>query len=108
MDLTPQQIEILKHLHARGFEVVAFPMYASHLGIRRGNCAALLQAVVSGGFRVFGSASYLIGGNFTARVTHDGRDWFVWKKARLEATPARCRELQAFTSELSEALLPTA
>jgi hypothetical protein len=107
MDLTPQQIEILGRLHARGFEIVAFPMYASHVGIRRGSCAGLLRAVVSGGFTLFGSASYLIGGNFTARVTREGRDWFVWKKARLEATPARCAELEAFTSELSEALLPT-
>ena len=108
MELTPQQIAILERLHARGFEIVAFPMYASRVGIRKGNCAALLTAVDSGGFTLFGSASYLIGGNFTVRVTRDGADWFVWKKEKLEATPGRIAELEAFTAELSEGLLPTA
>jgi hypothetical protein len=108
MDLTPQQIEILERLHSRGFEIVAFPMYASRVGIRKGNCAALLSAIDSGGFTLFGSASYLIGGNFTVRVTRDGCDWFVWKKERLEATPARMAELEIFTAEVSQAMLPAA
>ena len=107
MELSPQQIAILERLHSRGFEIVAFPMYASHVGIRKANCAALLSAIPSGGFTLFGSASYLISGNFTVRVTRDGGDWFVWKKEKLEATPARVAELEAFTSELSEALIPT-
>jgi hypothetical protein len=107
MNLTLQQIAILEHLHTRAFEIVAFPMYASHVGIRRGNCAALLATRVSGGFALFGTASYLIGGNFTVRVTRDGRDWFVWKKIKLDATPARLAELETFTTELSEALLPS-
>jgi hypothetical protein len=106
MEFTPQQIAILKHLHARGFEIVAFPMYASHVGIRKGNCAALLASIASGGFTLFGSAAYLIGGNFTVRVTRDGRDWFVWKKEKLEATPACLAELKGFTAELSDVLLP--
>jgi hypothetical protein len=108
MDLTPQQIAILARLHTRGFEIVAFPMYASRVGIRRGNCAALLAVMASGDFTLFGSASYLLGGNFTVRVTRDGTDWFVWKSEKLEATPARVAELEAFASELSETLLPTA
>ena len=87
---------------------MAFPMYATHVGIRKGNCAALLTAVVSGGFTLFGSASYLIAGDFTVRVTRDDADWFVWKKEKLEATPARLAELEAFAAELTEALLPTA
>jgi hypothetical protein len=107
MDLTPQQVSILERLHSRGFEIVAFPMYASHVGIRKENCAALLAAVPSGGFTLFGSTTYLIGGNFTVRITRDGQDWFVWKKEKLEATPARLAELKAFTTELSEVLLPT-
>jgi hypothetical protein len=107
MELSPQQIAILERLHSRGFEIVAFPMYASHVGIRRENCAALLSAVVSGGFTLFGSASYMIGGNFTVRITRDGSDWFVWKKQKLEATLARTAELEAFAAELVAALLPT-
>jgi hypothetical protein len=107
MNLTLQQIAILERLRTRAFEIVAFPMYASHVGVRKGNCAALLAAIASGGFALFGTASYLIGGNFTVRVTRDGRDWFVWKKAKLDVTLARLAELETFTAELSEALLPT-
>jgi hypothetical protein len=48
----------------------------------------------------------LIGGNFSVRVRRDGREFFVWKKERVEVTAARLAELDAFASELSEALLP--
>lgn len=106
MELTPQQIAILERLEARDFQIVAFPMYASHIGIRKGNCAALLALVASGGFALFGSPSYLIEGNFSVRVTSDGRDWLIWKKNKLEATPARLLEIDTFTAELSEALRP--
>jgi hypothetical protein len=106
MEFTPQQIAILERLQGRRFQIVAFPMYASHVGIRRGNCAALLSPVTSGGFILFGTPSYLIEGNFSVRVTSDGRDWLVWKKKKLEATPARLSELDTFAADLSEALLP--
>lgn len=106
MELSPQQIGILEKLHDLGFEIVAFPMYASHVGVRKGSCAALLSAVASGGFTVFGSASYLIGGNFAVRISSGGQGWFVWKKEKIEATPARLAELEAFSTDLSTALLP--
>jgi len=107
MELTPQQIAILERLQGRGFQIVAFPMYASHMGVRKGNCAALLAPVATGGFALFGGASYLIDGNFSVRVASAGRDWLVWKKRKHEATPARLAEIDAFSAELSEALLPT-
>lgn len=107
MELTPQQIAILERFQGRGFQIVAFPMYASHVGVRKGNCAALLTPLASGGFTLFGAPSYLIEGNFSVRVTTDGRDWLVWKKSKLEATSARLSELDAFATELSELLLPT-
>jgi hypothetical protein len=107
MELTPQQIAVLERLQGRSFQIVAFPMYASHVGVRKGNCAALLAQVDSGGFTLFGTPSYLIGGNFSVRVRSGARDWLVWKKRKLEATPARLSELDAFAAELSEALLST-
>jgi hypothetical protein len=107
MDLTPEQMAILERLHVRNFAIVAFPIYASHIGIRKGNCAALLAPVASGGFSLFGSPSYLINGNFSVLVNTEGRNWFVWKKNKVEATPARLAEIDAFGAELSEALLPT-
>ncbi len=83
-------------------------MYASHVGVRKGNCAALLTPVAAGGFQLFGPASYLIAGNFSVRVTRDGRDWFVWKKDKVEVTAERVAELAAFNEELSAGLLPVA
>ena len=106
MELSPQQLTILQRLHAAGFEIVAFPMYANYIGTRKGNCAALLAPAASGTFNIFGAPAYLLGGNFTVRVRRDGREFFVWKKESLEATPARLAELDAFAAELSEALLP--
>ena len=106
MDLSPQHLGILEHIHTRGFEFVAYPMYANYIGARKGNCAALLAPIASGTFNIFGTPAYLIGGNFSVRVQRNGHELFVWKKETLEATPARLAELEAFAAELSEALLP--
>jgi hypothetical protein len=105
MDFTPQQLSILERFHARDFEIVAFPMYANYVGVRKGNCAALLAPVATEGFRLHGQPAYLIGGNFSVRVKREGLDWFVWKKEKLEVTAARLTELESFSSQLSEVLL---
>ncbi len=106
MDLSPQQLAILQRLHTAGFEIVAFPMYANYVGTRKGNCAALLATAATGGFDVFGTPAYLIGGNFSVRVRRDGREFFLWKKESLEVTAERRSELDTFAAELSQALLP--
>ena len=106
MDVSPQQMAILQRLHLAGFEIVAFPMYANYVGTRKGNCAALLSPAAAGGFGIFGTPAYLIGGNFSVRVRRDGREFFVWKKESVEVTAARLTELDAFAAELTEALLP--
>jgi hypothetical protein len=107
MDLSPQQMATLQRLHVAGFEIVAFPMYANYVGTRKGNCAALLApGAVGGSFSIFGASAYLIGGNFSVRVRRDGREFFVWKKEKVEVTAARLAELDGFASELTEALLP--
>ena len=106
MDLTPRQISTLERLHKCDFQMVAFPMYANYVGARRGNCAALLAPVVGGSFNIHGQPAYLVGGNFSVRIKQQGREWFVWKKEKLEATQARLDELEAFSAELTEFLLP--
>jgi hypothetical protein len=106
MDLSPTQLAILERLHRSGYEIVAFPMYANYVGIRKGNCAALLAPAASPAFTIYGSPAYLIGGNFSVRVTQNGREYFVWKKEKLEASAMRITELDAFVAELSQALLP--
>ena len=108
MDLTPTQIAALQALHANGFQIVAFPMYANHIGIRRGSCVALLTPLGSGGFELFGTPSYMIGENIAVRIRDGVREFFVWKQQRVEATAERNADLAAFAEEIASALLPRA
>ena len=105
-ELSPQQIGILERLAAKDFILVAFPLYANAVGVRKGSCAALLDPIANGGFRVFGEPCFLLEGNLTVRVTEKGKTWFVWKKQRLEATAERLSELEAFVAELKVLLEP--
>jgi hypothetical protein len=79
---------------------VAFPLYANAVGIRRGACAALVEPLAGGGFRVYGEPCFLLEGNLSVRVNEKGKAWFVWKKLRLEATAERLAELEQFVAEL--------
>jgi hypothetical protein len=105
-ELSPRQITILEGIITHGFNIVAFPLYANAVGIRSGNCAALLDPIAGGGFRLYGEPCMLLDGNLTVRVTDKGRVWFVWKKQRLEATPERLAELDRFVPELKLLLEP--
>lgn len=108
MDLTRTQAETLERLHGRGFEVVAFAMYANYVGVRKGNCAALLAPLTGDGFTVFGAATYMVGENLGVHVKHADGEYFVWKKDRVPATPERVAELERFSAELAETLVPAA
>ena len=64
----------VNRLQARGFEIVAFPMYESHVGVRKGNCGALLTPTPDG-FALYGEPSYLVSGGLSARtIQSDGLD----------------------------------
>jgi hypothetical protein len=105
-ELTPPQIVILERLVSRGFTMVAFPLYANAVGVRKGENAALLEPLAGGGFRLLGEPCVLLDGNLTVRVTREGRTWFVWKQKRLDATPERVENLNAFVAELASLLEP--
>jgi hypothetical protein len=105
-EFSPQQMAILERLVSRGFNMVAFPLYANAVGVRKGSCAALLDPVKNGGFDVFGQPCVLLDGNLTVRVTEKEKSWFVWKKQRLEATAERLAELESFVAELKLLLEP--
>jgi hypothetical protein len=105
-EFSPQQIGTLERLVAREFILVAFPLYANAVGVRKGSCAALLDPVANGGFRVFGEPCVLMDGNLTVRIAEKGKSWFVWKKQRMEATAARLLELEKFVAELKLLLEP--
>jgi hypothetical protein len=107
-ELTPGQVAILERLVSYGFSIVAFPLYANAVGVRKGSCAALLEPIPGTGFRLFGEPCVLLEGNLTARITDKGKSWFVWKKQRIEATPQRITELNRFVSEVKLLLEPRA
>ncbi len=108
MELTQQQTTFLNQLRSRGFEIVAFPMYENLVGVRKGHCGALLTADGPTGFKLYGEPSYLVGGLPSARMIQSDGHWFVRKGEKLEATPERTAELDAFAAELANALLPVA
>jgi hypothetical protein len=108
MDLTQQQIVFLNQLRSRGFEIVAFPMYENLVGVRKGHCGALIAPDGVAGFKLYGEPSYLVGGLPSARMIQSDGHWFVRKKEKVEATPERTAELDAFAAELANALLPVA
>src|SRR5580693_3793259 len=68
MEITAQQASILDRLRAQDFQIVAFPMYENYVGVRKGNCAALLAPQGSGGFGIYGQPTYLVGGNLSAKM----------------------------------------
>ncbi len=99
VELTPEQIAVFQRLAAREFQMVALPLYANAVGVRKASCAALLVPA-GGGMKLFAEPCYLVDGNLSVRIARGGRQWFVWKKKRVEATPERLAELKQFTEEL--------
>jgi len=101
MDLTPHQLAILQRLALQGFAIVAFPMYASAVGVRRGECAALLIPAPGGALALQGEPCYLLNGNLAVPVLRDGKKLFVWKKQAVEATS----EIEAALNEFKHHLV---
>ncbi len=105
-ELGAGHVRVLERVLAAGFEVVAFPRYASHVGVRRGECAVLLKAREDGSFEFFGEAVWMIEGNLAVKIVDGEKRFFVWKGSRVEVTEEREKELGKFRSEV-EALLKT-
>jgi hypothetical protein len=108
MELTAQQVGILERLRSRGFEIVAFPLYENYVGVRKGNCGALLAPAGPDRFGLYGEPSYLVAGQLSARMIQSDGHWFVRKKDKVPVSPERVAELESFAAELVDALLPVA
>ncbi|HMD40694.1 MAG TPA: hypothetical protein VKH15_15525 [Candidatus Acidoferrum sp.] len=104
VELSPQQMQTLERLFAAGFRPIAIPPYESALCVRRGECAAVLSPVPSGGLKLLASPSYMVAGNFSVRLKRGAGEVFVWKKTELLATPERLAELESFRRELAAIL----
>jgi hypothetical protein len=107
-ELTPAHAAVLERLVARGFSLVAFPLSASAIGIRRGDFAALLNPIQNGALRMLGEPCYLIDGNFAVRLQREGSTYFVWKSREVPATPQLLAEFARFVVDLAQILLPPA
>ena len=103
-EFTPAHFAILKRLAASGFSPVAFPLYASAMGLRRGLFAALLVPADETRLKLMGEPCYVIGSNLAVRARRAGRAVFVWKDKSVEATPELLQELARFSAELSALL----
>jgi hypothetical protein len=106
MEFTRAQMTMLERIQSRGFTLVAYPMYANYVGVRKGNCAALLAPVEGAGFRLFGNPAYLVNGNLAVRVTREATDAFVFKKHSVPVTAERIAELRSFGADIAGLLLP--
>lgn len=104
LELSAQQMGVLERLATQGFEIVAFPLYASRVGVRKGNCAALLEPLPGAGMKVFGDPCYVVSGQLGVPVFRGGRKYFVWKKTAIAATAEREDELARFRGELGRHL----
>ncbi|HKN75396.1 MAG TPA: hypothetical protein VJW94_09475 [Candidatus Acidoferrum sp.] len=101
IELSPQQMQILERLFAAGFRPIAIPPYESALCVRRGECAAVLSPIPSGGLKMLASPSYLVDGNLSVQLKRGAGEVFVWKKSELPATSERLEELVSFRRELA-------
>jgi hypothetical protein len=102
--LNAQHVARLEKIAAAGFTFASFPLYAAAVGVRKGNCAALLNPLPDGSLKFFAEPCYLVDGNLSVRIERAGRGIFIWKKKELEATPERIAELTAFRVALQELL----
>jgi hypothetical protein len=103
-EFAPETIRHLQQLIKEGFSIVAFPMYERYVGVRKGNCAVLLQPQLNGRLCFYNRPCYLVEGHLSAYVEKAGKKWFVWKSHRLEATPERLDELLRFEEHLQQVL----
>ena len=104
--LGPAHIAILERLVTHGFRPVAFPLYASAIGVRSGSFAALLVPAGEAALKMMGEPCYVIGSNLAVRAHREGRAVFVWKDKSVDATPELLEELERFSAQLAHLLGP--
>jgi hypothetical protein len=99
----PEPARQLQAIYAAGFELEKFERFPRAIGVRKGDCIALLEASPEG-LRLIGEPGWRMGEVLGVLVTIDGRKVFQAKSELLEATPERLEELRHFREELDELL----
>lgn len=104
VELSPQQMKTMERLFEAGFRPIAIAPYENALCLKKGECAAVLAPVPSGGLKVLAPPSFLVAGNLSVKLKRISGEVFVWKKNEVEATPDRLEELERFRRELTHIL----
>ena len=103
----PDPAQQLEAIYLAGFEIETFERYPNSLGLRKGNCIALVQAGPDG-LKIIGQAGWRMGEVLGVLVERAGKQVFQSKSELVKATPERLRELEGFQRELKDLLSPRA
>jgi hypothetical protein len=98
--LTEAHLEQLRRLQAEGFELARFPFFEAQIGVKKFGCAALLEPLPEGSWKIAAPPAYVVEGNLSATVEQGGEQWFVWKSHRLRASGERLATLRGFEQAL--------
>jgi|GEM_PF-1547619 hypothetical protein len=101
MELTQKQMAVVERLVEAGFQPMEIAPFQRGVGIRKGECVALLGPVANGGLQLLVPVTFLIEGNLSVKVKRGKGEVFLWKGKELEATEERLRELEMFQGELA-------
>ena len=99
--------EQLQKLYLAGFELQTFDRFPKAIGVRKGNCIALLTASPTG-LTTIGAPGWRMGEVLGVLTEIQGRKVFQAKSELVDATPERLQELKQFGEELQQLLAPTA
>lgn len=95
----PDPAKQLQAIYLAEFEIETFERFPNTVGVRKGNCIALLQPTPLG-LKVIGQPGWHMGEVLGVLVERAGRRVFQSKSELIEATPERLSELEDFSREL--------
>lgn len=103
----PDPAKQLEGIYLAGFEIETIERFPNAVGVRKGNCIALMQAAADG-LRIIGQPGWRMGEVLGVLVERAGQRVFQAKDKLVEATPERLAELESFRRELEDLLSPRA
>jgi hypothetical protein len=103
----PDPAKQLEAIYLVGFEIETFERFPNSLGLRKGNCIALVQAS-NDGLKIVGQPGWRMGELLGVLVERAGQRIFQAKSELVDATPERLLELEGFRRELEDLLAPRA
>src|ERR1700693_6053688 len=91
----PDPAKQLESIYLAGFEIETFERFPNSVGLRKGNCIALVQ-MAADGLKTIGRPGWRMGELLGVLVERSGKRVFQAKSELIEATPERIGELETF------------